>query len=43
LSFEITLAKRGDASKAQVEQYCEQLPDFRGAQYDARLEVKAHS
>ncbi len=39
LGFEITITKRGEMSKAQVEQACEQLPDFRGAQYSARLDV----
>ncbi len=39
LTFDVTVGKRGDLSKAQVEQLCEQLPDFRSAQYAARLEV----
>jgi len=43
ISFEITIAKRGELSKAQVEQFCEQLPDFPNAQYMARLEITGAS
>ena len=39
VTFDVTVAKRGDMTKAQVEQLCEQLPDFRSAQYSARLEI----
>jgi hypothetical protein len=39
LSFEINLGKQGDLTKAQVEQLCEQLPQFRGAQYSVRMEI----
>lgn len=39
LTFDLSVTKRGEMSKAQVEQLCEQLPDFRAAQYAARLEV----
>jgi len=39
ITFDVTIAKRGEMTKAQVEQLCEQLPDFRGAQYAARLEI----
>ena len=39
LTFDVTIAKCGEMTKAQVEQFCEQLPDFRSAQYSARLEI----
>lgn len=39
LTLDVTIGKRGEMSKAQVEQLCEQLPDFRSAQYSARLEI----
>lgn len=39
LTLDIAIGKRGDMSKAQIEQLCEQLPDFRSAQYSARLEI----
>jgi len=39
IMFEVTISKRGDMTKPQIEQFCEQLPDFRGAQYSARLEI----
>lgn len=39
LTFDVTIGKRGEMSKAQIEQLCEQLPDFRSAQYSARLEI----
>jgi hypothetical protein len=39
VTFDLTITKRGDMTKAQIEQLCEQLPDFRGAQYSARLEI----
>ena len=43
VSFEISITKRGDMTKAQVEQLCEQLPEHRSAQYGARLEVVRRS
>lgn len=39
ITFDVAIAKRGEMTKAQVEQFCEQLPDFRSAQYSARLEI----
>jgi hypothetical protein len=39
ITFDVTITKRGEMTKAQVEQLCEQLPDFRAAQYAARLEI----
>jgi hypothetical protein len=39
ITFDVTIGKRGEMNKAQVEQLCEQLPDFRSAQYSARLEI----
>ncbi|HNQ22499.1 MAG TPA: Ig-like domain-containing protein [Phycisphaerae bacterium] len=39
LTLDVTIAKRGKMTKGQVEQLCEQLPDFRSAQYSARLEI----
>jgi len=39
VTFDVTIAKRGELTKAQVEQLCEQVPDFRSAQYSARLEI----
>lgn len=39
LTLDVAIGKRGEMSKAQIEQLCEQLPDFRSAQYSARLEI----
>jgi hypothetical protein len=39
ITFDVTITKRAEMTKAQVEQLCEQLPDFRAAQYAARLEI----
>ncbi|MGO8744420.1 MAG: Ig-like domain-containing protein [Thermoguttaceae bacterium] len=39
VTFDVTITKQGEMTKAQIEQFCEQLPDYRAAQYAARLEI----
>lgn len=39
VSCDLLVTKAGEMSKAQIEQLCEQLPQFRGAQYGAKLDV----
>lgn len=38
MTFDVTITKQGDMTKAQIEQFCEQLPDFllRNTRHDSK-------